>query len=478
MGTAASFTYGICGSGIDVGGCAMSSVLSWVFEEVAWANAKRTNQYFYLDPVTFTQSSQYFNPTHNSVSGVRNTFNSAFNNFALQMPYLRMSKNGSVFLNFPLWFLISCDHNDQMGPSPDTDKFVSLLVMYGNEASSHFHSGFGWVYDKFDSKGHSFSQRDIRLAIQWMSDAFRTFTGLGDLMPVTEGTTDADSAWSDKMKTDMATMSFSGTKTPCYLAMEWGSYFGVWSASGQTWVNSGGHFQHEGACDTGIYPTGNTTLAYTRADVYDVPAASAADMGMYGSVMPNVPTAGPSTLRKLSTVTKTFSHPGPPTGIFPDKIDATHYHVASHAMEGGPTEEAVKHMNDAVVNSGKFAKADATGADDLTADVAVCWSFVGSFDLNGNYVARSMDVSGMPQILKQSTCCVSGGWACLEVIRETFGWQGTDCCKSSTWNSWMKDDSGMYRSTMFSADVQSDLTALHSEAASSMYDMYDMSDMK
>merc|ERR1712216_70447 len=105
---------------------------------------------------------------------------------------------------------------------------------------------------------------------------------------------------------------------------------------------------------------------------------------------------------------------------------------------------------------GKFAGESATGADDLTADVAVCWSFIGHFDSNGDYVTTN----GNGITLKQSNVCVSGGWQNLEFIRSTYGWQPTDCCKSSTWSSWMTDNKGAYVSPLFSGSVVSTLTEL------------------
>jgi len=469
--TAASGTNGICGSGVL--SCPMSSVLSWVFEQVAW---DPNEAYFYLDPVTFTQSSQYFNPTHNSVSGVRNDHNQAFASFALQMPYLRMSSHGTVFLNYPLWFLISCDHNDQMGPSPDTDKFVNLLVMYGNDASNHFNAGFGWVYDKFDSKGHSFSQRDIRLAIQWMSDAFRTFTGLGDLMPTGS---DKSDEWSDNMKTQMKDITWSGTKAACYLNSEWRDYFGAWSATGQTWVNSGGAFDHAGNCDTSLYPTGTVQITYDEDSVYDVDASYASDdpyAMMFAPTNAPAPEPAPASVRKLSAMmTETFTHPGPPTGIYQDQINPTTYHVASHAMEGGPSHEAVEHMKESVADTGKFAGKTSTGADDLTADVATCWSFIGHFDSNDAYVEATADIGGGVEItLKQSNCCTSGGWACLQYITAQYGWMGTDCCKVSTWQEWMLDENGDYVSPLFSGSSVAMMEEIAEEAMEAFYDVYEI----
>merc|ERR1712086_458317 len=399
----------------------MTTVLTWIYEEVAWAAKMDSkdaayDRYFYLDPITYTRTSQFFSPTHNNLSGAAERGSSrdgAYYKMLGVMPYNRLVANNGAFSHFPIYVLISCDPNDQNGAGPDTDAYVGILHSF-KRVTTNVNAGTGWVYDRFENRGHSFSQRDIRLAIQWMSDAFRTFTGLGDLRPASKASQDGyydkyQKTW-DELLEDLS-IGATDTIGPCYLEMEWKTYMGAYNPSSQTWTQSGGYFDHNKACQSSIWTTQGAT-SWTS-----------------------------SSARHLSASAVSYYHPGPPQGVFDDQLDAKQYAKDAHEhMEAGPSASAMGDMNTKIQNSGTFSTG--SGANDVHFGQMTCWPVVETGD--------TFTSGGTSYTTNQENCCAGGDKTadCKTHLESTYYLMITDCCKTSTFSTILDSDDTSYYGSM------------------------------
>lgn len=415
-------TADICaGTGSGYRSCAMTSVLTWIYEEVAWASKMDSthsdyDSYFYLDPVIYTMTSQFFSPTHNNLSGAAQRGSSrdgAYYKMLGIMPYNRLMAHSGAFSHFPIYILISCDPNDQNGAGPDTDAYVAILYKF-KRVTTNVNAGTGWVYDRFENRGHSFSQRDIRLAIQWMSDAFRTFTGLGDLRPADKGSQDAyydkyQKSFYDLLK-DMAIGS-TDTVGACYLEMEWKTYMGAYNPSSQTWTQSGGYFDHDTACKTSIWTSQSTTTWSSSA-------------------------------RHLSATAVSYYHPGVPQGVFEDQLDAKKYAKDAHEhMEAGPSASAMHDMVTKIQNSGAYGTG--TGTEDINFGQMTCWPVVESGD--------TFTSGGTSYTTNQANCCAGSTKTtdCTTHLENVYYLMITDCCKTSTFSAILDSAEAGYYGSMY-----------------------------
>jgi len=255
--------------------------------------------------------------------------------------------------------------------------------------------GTGWVYDKHDSQGHSFSQRDIRLTIQWMSDCFRTATGLGDLTKASASAKRASgkslmetkfasskhrhlNAMAAPKDADGNTLTTWG---PCYLSAEYKTGFGAYSST-QKDVMSGGSFDHTKACDTTIFKSGYK----------------------FG-------------------------------GVFADQWKRGWYAVYSHAAGAAPSDAEFSKHNDVIAQQGFFG--DGTSDTKLKMGGKYdCWSQLGyKKGSSGTFsYTQSWTYNAVSTVANPTNCCGSSAKQkhCQANVFANHYVTAYDCCDSNT----------------------------------------------
>jgi len=372
--------------------CPMYQQLTWVFEPTSWYGS--TTGTFYLNPQVYAQSAGY-DPTHNTITAAR--LEPAYTHFKKVMPFYRLRFHKDGFKQYPLQMMIACDHNDQNGAGADTDGYMNIFMMEVDAEAGNLHRSSGWIYDKFDSQGHSYSQRDIRVTIQWFSDTFRTSTGIGDMSERSAETKDCGDDCRVAMSTSAMTAELAKDgKTlmeamfevaeqkrklaetfeplvmwgPCYLQMEYATNFGATSSS-QASVFSGGNFDHTGACDEWLYPDGL------------------------------------------------------PAGIFADQFEQVAYAAATHALESGPSAEQFEAHNKKVADLDKTG-----GTTGITGATASCWLDIGD---SVTYTdANSNTVTAGP---KAANGCCGSATECRDQVIYAYGYTRQDCCDKNDLSS-------------------------------------------
>lgn len=401
--------------------CPMTLTLTWVFMTVSWDAT--TDDKFYLNPIVQSRMSG-FDPILNYHTGVRN--DAAHTRFRNHMPFYRVRKNKSAFADVPILIMINCDHNDQFGAGADHDQFIMIFQMELRAEQGTMARGTGWVYDKHDSQGHSFSQRDIRLTIQWMSDCFRTATGLGDLSKATNA--QKQSSGKSLMTSKFAYVEPAEAEAepasrhllaavedadgnslitwgPCYLSAEYKTGFGAYSAT-QKAVMSGGNFDHNKACDTSAFD-------------------SEYEFG----------------------------------GVFDDQWKRGWYAVYSHAAGLAPSEDEFNKHNDMIALQGFFG--DGTSDTKLSSGGKYdCWSQLGYKKVSGSFsYTLQWTYGGASTTANPTNCCGSSlkQKDCQTNVFAANYVTAYDCCDSTAL-------SGMYSGGMYDASLISMLTTMKASA--------------
>jgi len=399
----------------------MLNCLAFVFTDVAWEGSSDT--YFYLDPVYFTMATSFFDPTHNvltdAVTSPHNADFNAYDNYYNTFPYARLARNHDIFATYPIFMLIACDANDEFMIGMDSDSLtalMSLVLFYrpvdsDSDSKNTLYRSSGWIYDKNELVGHSYSQRDIRLSIQWFSDIFRTATSLGDKDATTLGQYTAAELADIKGVFDDATDT-PRKWTPCFLFQEYGTCSGAFKYS-----------------DVPQPPAHEFDDKYMElADLYGYEYDSA---GTHNCMEAASAYGGSIELGSGNTCGVTFATNGHPDGIYPDIIAADDFVLHGNLNEVHITAETIHDLNMDMAEK-LCGSSECTSEPSINLKNMHCWK---NADIDG----ETFTYSSARKLLSTasfgpSTCCSasdmsagSAAYACLEQL-EAMGFTVYDCC--------------------------------------------------
>jgi len=386
----------------------MLGCLAYAYTQVPWENSD--NQYFYLNPVFFVMGSQFFDPTHNiltnDIAPAHNGEFNAYDNYYGQFVYSRLESNKYIFATFPLYMLIACDANDEFLLGMHTDALVMFMVSHlAVDGATLYHSS-GWVYDKNENSGHSYSQRDIRLTIGWFSDVFRTATGLGDMSPTVPNISKILAMGDVKEAMDAFITGKEGFGL-CYLHMEYGSCKGGYEAD-----------VHGAAYDGAIEVT-----SHKRKDGGGVGCVEAASA--FGGVL----SMGESCEPALYPM-------GMPDGMFADVIDPQVFILESAHNEAHASDDSIDDLNAMIAGALCGPGAETCGEP--------------AINLQNMHVWYNKDVKDLVlpsgAAASVAACCTTGSagtdaYSCLESIND-FGFDVFAACPDQVTN--ILADSGSF----------------------------------
>jgi hypothetical protein len=293
---------------------------------------------------------------------------------------------------------------------------MSLVLFYrpsdsDADSKNTLYRSSGWIYDKNELVGHSYSQRDIRLSIQWFSDIFRTATSLGDKDSTTLSEYTAAELADIKGVFD-DTADTPRKWTPCFLFQEYGTCSNAFKYS-----------------DVPQPPTHEFDDKYMElADLYGYEYDSA---GSHNCMAAAAAYGGSIELGSGNTCGVNFATNGHPDGIFPDIIAADDFVMHGNLNEVHISSETIHDLNMDMAKK-------LCGAAECTSEPAVnlknmhCWK---NADING----ETFTYSSARKLLSTAsfgpaTCCStsdnsagSAAYACLEQL-ESMGFTVYDCC--------------------------------------------------
>jgi len=377
----------------------MLQCLTWVFTATEWSSS--TDSYFYLNPVYFTMSSMFFMPTHNSVTNAVSN-KDYYYHFMDSTPYYRLENNDHSFTEHPIYFMIACDYNDEFRLGADSNALMRHLKATINTGRGTLHAQSGWVYDNNDRWGHAFSQRDIRLAVHWFSDIFRTATKFGDQPDA--------STYASKNATESLLTAAWG---PCYLFHEYGCAGALASpVSGASAI-----------CSSAM-----TMSAATEAGGTQTIQGMWGHQGYGGLFNPTI-----------ACDTSIFVTYGNPMGVYADIIDHVEYMTLGEGMESGPDHDSIVESDNNAMKA--YCEGDCTATQKATFasnyNTQACWA-----DYNVKTISKSYTVS-------QANCCSGSNSAdCLAALMAE-GYDPTECCNSSELGTMMTDTSSYLVGTYF-----------------------------